>query len=127
MIKLTDILNEDENPCWKGYKQIGMKKKGGKEVPNCVPESVVKEESLNEASLKQMHKLPNVKAGVKNYKAIISQFHDQGIGITAGFIFGDDLDTKDVFEKTSEFILRSKIDAAQLTLLNPLPTSIKRN
>jgi len=34
MIKLTDILNEDENPCWKGYKQIGMKKKGGKEVPN---------------------------------------------------------------------------------------------
>lgn len=51
MIKLTDILNENENPCWKGYKQIGMKKKGGKEVPNCVPESVVKEESLNEASL----------------------------------------------------------------------------
>ena len=51
MIKLTDILNEDENPCWKGYKQIGMKKKGGKEVPNCVPESVVNEESLNEASL----------------------------------------------------------------------------
>jgi hypothetical protein len=44
MIKLTDILNEDENPCWKGYKQIGMKKKGGKEVPNCVPESVVNED-----------------------------------------------------------------------------------
>jgi hypothetical protein len=39
--RLTDILNEDENPCWKGYKQIGMKKKGGNEVPNCVPESVV--------------------------------------------------------------------------------------
>lgn len=36
MIKLTDILNED---CWKGYKQIGMKTKGGKQVPNCVPES----------------------------------------------------------------------------------------
>ena len=44
MIKLTDILNEDENPCWKGYKQIGMKKRGGKEVPNCVPESVVNED-----------------------------------------------------------------------------------
>jgi hypothetical protein len=25
------------DPCWKGYKQIGMKKKKGKEVPNCVP------------------------------------------------------------------------------------------
>lgn len=40
MIKLTDILDEAENPCWKGYKQVGMKSKNGKEVPNCVPESV---------------------------------------------------------------------------------------
>ena len=23
--------------CWKNYKQIGMKKKGKKKVPNCVP------------------------------------------------------------------------------------------
>jgi len=23
--------------CWKGYTQYGMKKKNGKEVPNCVP------------------------------------------------------------------------------------------
>jgi hypothetical protein len=27
-----------KNPCWKGYKMIGTKKKDGKEVPNCVPE-----------------------------------------------------------------------------------------
>lgn len=30
-------LKEMENPCWKGYKQLGMKDKGGKKVPNCVP------------------------------------------------------------------------------------------
>jgi len=29
--------------CWTGYKQVGLKKKGNKMVPNCVPESVVKE------------------------------------------------------------------------------------
>jgi len=28
---------EEENPCWKGYTQVGMKEKGGREVPNCVP------------------------------------------------------------------------------------------
>jgi hypothetical protein len=33
------------NPCWKGYKAYGMKKKNGKQVPNCVP---VKED-VNEA------------------------------------------------------------------------------
>ena len=32
------------DPCWKGYKQVGMKKKGGKEVPNCVPEETNLEE-----------------------------------------------------------------------------------
>jgi hypothetical protein len=30
-------IGEDNDPCWKNYKQIGMKKKGGKSVPNCVP------------------------------------------------------------------------------------------
>ena len=32
----NDILDEMK-PCWKGYKQVGMKEKDGKEVPNCVP------------------------------------------------------------------------------------------
>jgi hypothetical protein len=32
-------LGEDKDPCWDNYKQIGMKKKNGKQVPNCVPES----------------------------------------------------------------------------------------
>ena len=35
---------EDKDPCWKGYEMIGMKKKGGKEVPNCVPKESVEEE-----------------------------------------------------------------------------------
>ena len=26
------------DPCWEGYTQIGMKSKGGRKVPNCVPE-----------------------------------------------------------------------------------------
>jgi hypothetical protein len=32
---LPDKKDED---CWPGYKQVGMKKKGKKMVPNCVPE-----------------------------------------------------------------------------------------
>ena len=43
MISLSKILLED---CWKGYKQDGMKKKGGKDVPNCIPESNEVEEAL---------------------------------------------------------------------------------
>jgi hypothetical protein len=28
-----------DNPCWKGYKPVGTKQKGGRTVPNCVPKS----------------------------------------------------------------------------------------
>lgn len=34
------LKNPKDNPCWKGYKPVGTKKKGGKTVPNCVPESL---------------------------------------------------------------------------------------
>jgi hypothetical protein len=33
---VTEVLTE-KKACWKGYKQIGMKEKNGKQVPNCVP------------------------------------------------------------------------------------------
>lgn len=34
-----------KNPCWKGYKALGMKEKNGRQVPNCVPnESVYNKE-----------------------------------------------------------------------------------
>ncbi|MDB5195953.1 MAG: hypothetical protein JWP88_323 [Flaviaesturariibacter sp.] len=28
--------NTAKDPCWKGYEKEGIKKKGGKNVPNCV-------------------------------------------------------------------------------------------
>ena len=38
LIETVKAFSEaDENPCWDGYEQYGMKKKGKKEVPNCVP------------------------------------------------------------------------------------------
>ena len=31
------MKRKKKSPCWKGYEMIGMKKKGGRKVPNCVP------------------------------------------------------------------------------------------
>jgi len=33
-----ESVNEERGTCWVGYKQVGMKDKGGKKVPNCVKE-----------------------------------------------------------------------------------------
>ncbi len=36
--KVVTSLVSAGDPCWEGYKQVGMKKgKDGKMVPNCVP------------------------------------------------------------------------------------------
>ena len=35
-MKKKSPLNK-KGPCWTGYEMIGMKKKGGRTVPNCVP------------------------------------------------------------------------------------------
>lgn len=49
MITFKEYLEEvRKDPCWKGYKQIGMKDKDGKKVPNCVPE----EAEIDEATYK---------------------------------------------------------------------------
>jgi hypothetical protein len=40
MTTFKEFLEEKDDPCWKGYKQLGMKKKNGKEVPNCIPEDL---------------------------------------------------------------------------------------
>ena len=41
------LRDPKDNPCWKGYKPVGTKKKNGKTVPNCVPKESVGESSKN--------------------------------------------------------------------------------
>ena len=38
--QLSGLVMGEQDECWDGYKQVGMKKKGDKMVPDCVPESV---------------------------------------------------------------------------------------
>lgn len=40
-----ELEKGEDDPCWDGYVQLGMKKKDGKEVPNCVPIDEVNESS----------------------------------------------------------------------------------
>jgi len=68
---LNKLLQED---CWDGYKQVGMKKKGKKQVPNCVP--------INEGGaaghMKHPFDLPQVNSG----KDLINVFEDSATYLT---------------------------------------------
>ena len=37
------LRDPKDNPCWKGYKPVGTKQKGGRTVPNCVPKEGIEE------------------------------------------------------------------------------------
>jgi len=65
--KFDDYVNSILEACWKGYKKVGMKKKGKKMVPNCVPV----EESSTPAWQRKEGKNPEGglnKKGVESYK-----------------------------------------------------------
>jgi hypothetical protein len=42
--EVGQVVEAKTDPCWKNYKQVGMKTKNGKEVPNCVPEGYDEDE-----------------------------------------------------------------------------------
>ena len=60
------IADEDftmDEACWDGYKQVGTKKKGGKVVPNCVPEETEIEENAKvKAMLSKMKGVSSAQA-----------------------------------------------------------------
>ena len=39
LVAMEGLKDPEDNPCWKGYHPVGTKKKDGRVVPNCVPES----------------------------------------------------------------------------------------
>ena len=47
------LTEKGKNPCWKGYRQIGTKKKDGRVVPNCVK---IDENEVEDSSLTQEQK-----------------------------------------------------------------------
>jgi radical SAM superfamily enzyme YgiQ (UPF0313 family) len=75
-------------------------------------------ESLSQRNLNGWTKGPN---RARDYVRQVRRLHSQGIAVYAGFVFGDDGDTPDVFRKTLEFLDEADIDALQATRLTPFP------
>jgi hypothetical protein len=76
-VQIIDIIKADrlvkegkkmkgEDPCWKGYEMIGKKKKGGKEVPNCVPEQLSFEIGGGHKAAQKQAKIRNLATGTSN-------------------------------------------------------------
>jgi hypothetical protein len=66
-MKINDVKeglkDPKDNPCWKGYKPVGTKKKAGRTVPNCVPKESVSESGSELFKGVQIEVRPNQQGG----------------------------------------------------------------
>ena len=75
-------------------------------------------ESISAENMRGNNKQVNVTA---DYAGACRRFHDAGIMINGSFVFGFDQDEPDVFDRTVEFAIESKIITATFHVLTPLP------
>jgi radical SAM superfamily enzyme YgiQ (UPF0313 family) len=75
-------------------------------------------ESIIPECLKEVGKSFNI---VRRFNDHIKRIHDSGMSIEGAFVFGFDHDDRGVFERTLDFINKSRIDFAQFGILTPFP------
>ncbi len=77
-------------------------------------------ESISQDTLNASHK--HFHAAAK-YGEVVKKLHDHGIGIQGCFVFGFDNDDESVFERTVEFVDRTKIDLPRYAVATPFPNT----
>lgn len=75
-------------------------------------------ESLDEDCLDETNKPFN---RVKKFSQEIKMFHDYGIMVNPGIVFGFDNDDESVFERAVEFLTMNQVELAYFNVLTPLP------
>ena len=78
-------------------------------------------ESINQDVLADMNKPFNQE---KNFADQIQCFHDHGIMVNPGIIFGSDGDDESVFENTIDFLIKCRVELAYINISTPLPGTV---
>ena len=83
-MKLYDLIPEEflTEACWKGYKQVGMKEKDGRQVPNCVPVEEQLEEAEYQGRKVQLNK--PTQGDVKKFKVYVKNASGNVVKVNFG-------------------------------------------
>lgn len=75
-------------------------------------------ESISQDTLDETHKGFHA---APHYGEVVKRLHDHGIGIQGCFVFGFDSDDESVFERTVEFVDKTRIDLPRYAVVTPFP------
>ncbi|MGD2187573.1 MAG: radical SAM protein [Desulfobacterales bacterium] len=78
-------------------------------------------ETNSRSSLKEVRKTQNIN---RDYFEAVKRLHDHGIAILGSFIVGFETDAKSCFESLLEFVVKSKIDVVDVTVMTPYPGTV---
>ena len=78
-------------------------------------------ESEKLEGLEETNKDLNQKIGFGHYDEIFSKIHEYGIAVLGTFIFALDTDSREDIKNRVDFIINSKVDAFQTSVLTPFP------
>ena len=85
MIKLKELLNEIEEACWDTHKQVGVKKKGGRMVPNCVrKEALEDDDNIDEYDVESEQDVKEFVQFMKEYNQPLCEAEYRGRKVNLG-------------------------------------------
>lgn len=85
-MKKKSLKDPKDNPCWDGYHPVGVKIKGGRTVPDCVPESFLNfTKNINEMG-RPLHKMTDneLKGEYKRVMGKVDDAWKKGERVTKG-------------------------------------------
>lgn len=91
-----------DSPCWEGYVQVGMKKKNGKKVPNCVPKDFA--DSLTAAGIIVAEE-QDLAAALLEIAEKHGKFNEDRTGIWAGYTPAAENEYKEIGVKCINCVL----------------------
>ena len=77
-------------------------------------------ETVADDGLAEMNKRFN---NHQDYHTVVERLHDRGIAIQGTFVFGTDVDDKDSFARTVDFVMETHIDLPRYAILTPFPST----
>ena len=107
--------NVGASTCWKGYKAKGTKKKGGKEVPNCVKEHHKTDENGNTIPHEDGDKIEEAKRGL--YANIHAKRKRGEAPAKPG---SEDYPAKDAFKKAAKTAKKEEVEHVTEKKLDPV-------
>ncbi|MEO0162353.1 MAG: radical SAM protein [candidate division WOR-3 bacterium] len=78
-------------------------------------------EAHDPPTLQSINKRLNLKKDLKKMEYLFRRINEHGIGVIGAFMFGMDTDSLKTIRERTEYILRSNLNAIQITYLTPLP------